>query len=676
MDRGFGSYYRGSNNQTNFRQRDERRYEDFYSDRDRRGGSSGAGGNYGNTRGNRNFGGNTGGDRGSARDQGFFGQQGNQNAGQNSVIAALQLQNQNLLNAYIRNQNRGNVFQNQRKGYQGSGGGGTGFRPGDKRRQETASGPSGFKRSKPISNNNRSSGPSPRRSTSSNTSTPRRKDPPKEEPKEEEFPDIPDDEVEVPDTLMDNVERLRQRKEVERNVADEDVDKLMVFCFNGKGYQCLTCGLLLSKDTAFRSHLMAKGHVMNVIDARSAKKYQETRDILDIDLSPDGWYEKSEKAKSIILKQAKLIMKIEMERKKRELENYNKDPRNFFSVNMASRKSATMKGDTVRITSIVESTIDVKEFSKDRFFGCEFVKSVASFQCRLCDMKIHNASEVIVHIDSRVHKNKYQLHLKRNPDYEKTQKEQNKELGTILQEHEGNPVLLSEATSCEDTEKEKTLLDELDSFLVRVPEILNPPEKEVAKEEEEEKEEAATDEKEPENEETKKTKADENTENNKEEEEAEETEQAVEESVPAEEMEQEVTADDGNTLTEEGDQETEKEGDAPYDPFNNTDGAEEAEEETPGKEEEEADTEIKDPLDSKPKKSILKKGASAKSRGGTAKRGTPKRTRGGKVTPSPRSRRKPVAAEETTEEPPEQEAGEDDGNFMDGFQVVDEVQEE
>lgn len=120
---------------------------------------------------------------------------------------------------------------------------------------------------------------------------------------------------------------------------------------------------------AFRNHLMAKGHVMNVIDARSAKKYKETREILDIDLQPDGWYEKSDKARTIILKQAKLIMKMEIEKKKRDLENFNKDPKNFFAVKMSSRKTATMEGDTVRITSFVQSTIDVKEFSNDRFFG-------------------------------------------------------------------------------------------------------------------------------------------------------------------------------------------------------------------------------------------------------------------------------------------------------------------
>ena len=108
---------------------------------------------------------------------------------------------------------------------------------------------------------------------------------------------------------------------------------------------------------------------MNVIDARSDKKYQPTRDLLDIDITDDGWFEKSEMAKKMLMKQAKVMMKVDIDKKNRELENYNKDPSNFFAINMASKKCATMTGDVVRITSVVESTIDVKEFSKNRFFG-------------------------------------------------------------------------------------------------------------------------------------------------------------------------------------------------------------------------------------------------------------------------------------------------------------------
>ena len=74
-----------------------------------------------------------------------------------------------------------------------------------------------------------------------------------------------------------------------------------------------------------------------------------------------------------------------------------------------------------------------------------------------------------------------------------------------------------------------------------------------------------------------------------------------------------------------------------------------------------------------------------------ARRGTSKRRRGGKgVSASPKTRAKP--AEETTEEKPasvvaaeeaekpteekDESMDASDGNFMDGFQLVDEVQEE
>ena len=128
---------------------------------------------------------------------------------------------------------------------------------------------------------------------------------------------------------------------------------------------------------------------MNVIESRAAKKYQEVRDVLDIDLNPDDWYEKSEKAQAIILKQSKLYMKAQRDTIQKELENYNKNPKNFYSVNMETRKSALKKEDTVIITSLVEATIEVKEFAKNRFFGMSLI-SLESFQY-YCNSKSINS---------------------------------------------------------------------------------------------------------------------------------------------------------------------------------------------------------------------------------------------------------------------------------------------
>merc|ERR1712168_274762 len=301
---------------------------------------------------------------------------------------------------------------------------------------------------------------------------------------EEAVPDIPDDEVVVPDSLMDSVEILRQRKEVERNAADEDVQKLVVFCFTGKGYQCRSCGLLLSKESSFVSHLDGKSHVMNVITARTAKKYQEVRDILDIDLSSDDWFEQNEKARAIIMKQSKMHMKAERETKAKAEANYNKTPSNFFGFNMELRKSVTKKDEKVVITSLVESTVEVSDFTGERFFGCEFVRAVTGFHCRLCSINIREAKGVIPHIDSRQHKNNYSAYVKRNADYESSQKEQSEDLFNVMSEHEGKSVVLAESTDVGNSH----FLSVLDEELVRIPTVMNPELKKKEKEEKERKE--------------------------------------------------------------------------------------------------------------------------------------------------------------------------------------------
>jgi len=300
----------------------------------------------------------------------------------------------------------------------------------------------------------------------------------------EEVPDIPDDEVVVPDSLMDSVETLRQRKDVERNAADEDMQKLAVFCFTGKGYQCRSCGLLLTKESSFISHVNGKNHVMNVIEQRTAKKYQEVRDILDIDLTPDDWFEKNDKARAIIMKQSKMHMKAQREVKAKEEANFNKTPSNFFNFNMELRKSVIKKEEKVVITSLVESTVEVSDFTGERFFGCEFVRAVTGFHCRLCSINIREAKGVIPHIDSRQHKNNYSAYIKRNADYESSQKEQSQDLFDVMSEHEGKSVVLAESTDVGNSH----FLSVLDEELVRIPTVMNPELKKKEKEEKERKE--------------------------------------------------------------------------------------------------------------------------------------------------------------------------------------------
>ena len=109
---------------------------------------------------------------------------------------------------------------------------------------------------------------------------------------------------------------------------------------------------------------------------------------LDIDIASDDWFENSEKAKGILLKQAKQSMIAQKEIEAKALLNYNKEPSNFFKCEFNARKTAKKDGDTMTFTHLVETTMAVKEFTGDKFFACEFVKPESGFECRLCDMYI------------------------------------------------------------------------------------------------------------------------------------------------------------------------------------------------------------------------------------------------------------------------------------------------
>merc|ERR1712183_639588 len=309
---------------------------------------------------------------------------------------------------------------------------------------------------------------------------------------------------------------------------------------------------------------------MNVITARTAKKYQEVRDILDIDLSSDDWFEQNEKARAIIMKQSKMHMKAERETKAKAEVNYNKTPSNFFGFNMELRKSVTKKDEKVVITSLVESTVEVSDFTGERFFGCEFVRAVTGFHCRLCSINIREAKGVIPHIDSRQHKNNYSAYIKRNADYESSQKEQSQDLFDVMNEHEGKSVVLAESTDVGNSH----FLSVLDEELVRIPTVMNPELKKKEKEEKEriEKEEAekeakeaaaaaAAAEKEEEEEEKDEEKEDDEKEEEEKEDESEEKDEDAE--MPEEESEEvaegEEEEEEETAAAEEDDEKDEEE---------------------------------------------------------------------------------------------------------------------
>ncbi|XP_065662309.1 uncharacterized protein LOC100201133 isoform X2 [Hydra vulgaris] len=461
MDRGFARIPPSNH-------RDDRLYDSYYSDRRlsgnsfrnvARGGSQNKGGR------DQAFGGQWG---GANRDRGFFGQGGQNSTGRdrggqggflNGQMLETLKQQQSLLSAFMTTQSQHGLMNqrnlgrfgnqsNQNRGQYNNRGSRGSNRPGDKRKSDGGNNSSMSKKSKKPATTVK-----------------------KEAEANKVELDIPDSEVVIPDSLMDAIEELRQRKDnIERNVADEDVGKLTVFSFTGKGYSCKTCGSILNNKQTFSSHVMGKSHVMKVIEARTAKTYQETRDLLDIDLAPDDWYEKSEKVRSILLMQAKLIMKQNLEKEQQERLNYNSNPANFFTVSMETRKTAVKNENVVTITSLVESRMEIKDFVGDKFFGCEFVKAVSGFHCRLCDSYIKDAAKVVPHINDKQHRNNYQAHIRKNANYEKQQKDQNADLAAILAEQENKNVLLSQTPGVSSS----PFLLALEPSCIQVPKLMNP----------------------------------------------------------------------------------------------------------------------------------------------------------------------------------------------------------
>merc|ERR1719354_326612 len=278
------------------------------------------------------------------------------------------------------------------------------------------------------------------------------------------------------------------------------------------------------------------------------------------------------------MKQSKMHMKAEREQKAKAEANFNKTPSNFFDFNMELRKSVIKKEEKVVITSLVESTVEVSDFTGERFFGCEFVRAVTGFHCRLCSINIRKAKGVLPHIDSRQHKNNYSAYIKRNPEYEKSQKEQSQELYDVMSEHEGKSIVLAESTDV----GKSHFLKELDNELVRIPTIMNP---ELKKKEKEEKERKEKEEKEKAEKEAKEKEEAEAAAKAEEEKEGEEEEESEEKEEATEEAEEEAGAE----AEEEADAEAEVEGDA--DAEDEADAEVEAEEEAGAEAEEEEATE-------------------------------------------------------------------------------------
>lgn len=203
---------------------------------------------------------------------------------------------------------------------------------------------------------------------------------------------------------------------------------------------------------------------MKVIDARTAKKYQDVRSILDIDLSSDDWFAESDLAQSILKIQAKEDLKVQKLKEMKELREFNSTPSNFYEYGVHSRNIVRKENDDVVLSTIIESNIKIKNFNDNRHFGCEFIRPVKGFFCRLCSLTIAEEKQVLAHIGSKIHKKKYSYYLAKNKDFEEKLKKGNKDILEALAEH-GNSIIITESKNAE----KSVYLCKLDEKSVHVP---------------------------------------------------------------------------------------------------------------------------------------------------------------------------------------------------------------
>eukprot|EP00794_Sanderia_malayensis_P014177 gene14177-15656_t len=287
---------------------------------------------------------------------------------------------------------------------------------------------------------------------------PEKKEPSKErkrksaEGEEDDVYDIIDDEsmyqaadlegVEIEPELIEKVEELRKRTKVDRNIADQDVDKLTVFHFDGQNYKCGLCKIVAKVYKSTKQHFMGKRHSLNVIEARQAGNDVD-RDIMDIMLHPENWLELNPVAKTILKKQTLGFL----EGKRREEEEYRaKHPENYVTYRLDTRKSARKDGDTVIITSVYEANVAIKGFDAEKqIYGCESIKATSSFHCQLCNKTMHNGEHVVNHIRTEEHMTNYKKQLDKVGDYHDKLVQKNREITNTLEQHEGREVIFYEA---------------------------------------------------------------------------------------------------------------------------------------------------------------------------------------------------------------------------------------
>ncbi|XP_020608100.1 uncharacterized protein LOC110046740 isoform X2 [Orbicella faveolata] len=281
-----------------------------------------------------------------------------------------------------------------------------------------------------------------------------------EEIQEEEEADKEDEDTEEPDASQEDDKQDQEHVEIAPpeensqpdlpksvNFIGEDVDSLMISLFDRKRskYICQECKIICNLPISFHKHLFGKRHARTVLenqgkefDPNEFKNFTQGSTPAEKsepeDAGTGAESDEREKASDADVFSPATVQSPDVET--------NLD---FVKYTCDTRKTAMKDGNIITISSVTQARVRIDGFTSGRnMLGCEFVKAVSGFNCRLCKTFIRCGNDVISHIKGKKHQKNYQTYVQEHPQYEEHQLARNKELEVVLEPKEGEEVVLYE----------------------------------------------------------------------------------------------------------------------------------------------------------------------------------------------------------------------------------------
>lgn len=211
-------------------------------------------------------------------------------------------------------------------------------------------------------------------------------------------------EAETASVQADSEQREADKPPNVINFLGQDVEELMTSLYNSakKKYVCKDCKIICIKETSFRQHLVGKRHSKTILENQGKelnldewKKFQEEKQ--------GNVPERVEKPAPVEEKQSE--SGVETDTTSQSMPPPSPPPSqsdeecDFVKYTCDTRKTAVKNEDLITISSITEARVRISGFTTGRnMFGCEFVKAVAGFNCRLCKSFIRYGNDVTSHI--------------------------------------------------------------------------------------------------------------------------------------------------------------------------------------------------------------------------------------------------------------------------------------